>query len=188
MSNDLGIVLQAADKLREIPELTVVLLGDGKEKANLQAEAARMGLENVQFIPPVPKAGMAEALAAADVCIAILKPVEMYKTVYPNKVFDYMAAGRPVVLAIGGVIRDVVEMSKAGTPIPPGNSEALAEAIRTYHTHPEKGREQGVNGRLHVEKHFNRPVLAQELLGIIQDLVSAKVLSENCGDRFDQGN
>ena len=49
---------------------------------------------------------MSEALAAADACIAILKPVEMYKTVYPNKVFDYMAAGKPVILAIDGVIRE----------------------------------------------------------------------------------
>ena len=61
-----------------------------------------------------PKDEMAEALAAADACIAILKPIEMYKTVYPNKVFDYMAAGRPVLLAIDGVIRDVVESAQCG--------------------------------------------------------------------------
>ncbi len=52
---------------------------------------------------------MAEALAAASVCIAILKPIELFKTTYPNKVFDYMAAGRPTILAIDGVIRQVVE-------------------------------------------------------------------------------
>ena len=93
MSNDLGVLLEAARLLRDRPEVAIVFVGDGKEKPALQAQASQMGLENVYFLPPVPKAGMAQALAAADACIAILKPVRMYATVYPNKVFDYMAAG-----------------------------------------------------------------------------------------------
>ena len=96
MSNDLQMILKAAYQLEDLKDLTIVFLGDGKEKANLQKLASEMGLNNVRFFPPVPKAEMSDAIAAADVCIAILKPVEMYKTVYPNKVFDYMAAGRPV--------------------------------------------------------------------------------------------
>ncbi|MBU0512184.1 MAG: glycosyltransferase family 4 protein, partial [Chloroflexi bacterium] len=95
MSNDLGVVLDAAVQLRDQPEIAIVLLGDGKEKPALVERAAEMSLTNVYFIPPVPKNEMTQALAAADACIAILKPIEMYKTVYPNKVFDYMAAGRP---------------------------------------------------------------------------------------------
>ena len=71
-----------------------------------------MRLENVLFLPPVPKSEMPAALAGADACIAILKPLDAYKTTYPNKVFDYMAAARPVVLAIDGVIREVVEISR----------------------------------------------------------------------------
>ena len=57
---------------------------------------------------------MPYALAAANACIAILKPVELYKTTYPNKVFDYMAAGKPVILAIDGVIREVIENAEGG--------------------------------------------------------------------------
>ena len=167
MSNDLGVVLSAADKLRDLPDLAIILLGDGKEKANLQAEAARMDLENIYFIPSIAKSEMSNALAAADICIAILKPVELYKTVYPNKVFDYMAAGRPVVLAIDGVIREVVERAQAGTAVPPGNPQALAETIRMYYADPDLGRLQGLNGRNHVITKFNRPKLAQNLLEII---------------------
>ena len=95
MSNDLDVVLEAAGQLRDVANLAIVLLGDGKEKPGLQQRAEEMGLKNLHFIAPVPKTDMPLALAAADVCIAILKPIEMYKTVYPNKVFDYMAAGRP---------------------------------------------------------------------------------------------
>jgi len=95
MSNDLDVVLDAAKLLEDEKKIQIVLLGDGKEKAALQAHAAHMGLSNVSFIPSVPKSEMPEALAAADVCIAILKPLEEYKTTYPNKVFDYMARDVP---------------------------------------------------------------------------------------------
>jgi glycosyltransferase involved in cell wall biosynthesis len=111
-------------------EVQVVLLGDGKEKANLQAKAAEMGLSNLTFAPSVPKAEMAGTLAGADACIAILKPLDEYKTTYPNKVFDYMAAGRPVLLAIDGVIREVVEAAGCGIFAEPGDPSALAEAIQ----------------------------------------------------------
>ncbi len=100
MSNDLNVVLDAARLLKDEKKIQIVLLGDGKEKSALQARAAQMGLSNVSFVSSVPKAEMPNALAAAEVCIAVLKPLEEYKTTYPNKVFDYMAAGRPIVLLL----------------------------------------------------------------------------------------
>ena len=102
MSNDLEVVLRAAEKLSDHPEVVFVFVGDGKEKHNLIARSETLDLENVLFLPPVAKSRMPEVLAAADACVAILKPVEAYKTTYPNKVFDYMAAGRAVVLADEG--------------------------------------------------------------------------------------
>jgi glycosyltransferase involved in cell wall biosynthesis len=163
LSNDLEILLQAAEKIRDCEEITIVLLGDGKEKSNLIMKAEVMGLSNVRFLPPVPKTEMPGALAAADACIAILKPVPLYATVYPNKVFDYMAAGRAVILAIEGVIREVINDARAGLPVPPGNPEALAEAIRQLSTSPELRQEMGVNGRQYVEAHFDRPIIAGQL-------------------------
>jgi glycosyltransferase involved in cell wall biosynthesis len=113
LSNDLGVMLEAAGHLNGDARIHFVLVGDGKEKPALQARAAEMGLTNLSFFPPVAKNGMREVMAAADACVAILKPLELYKTTYPNKVFDYMAAGRPVLLAIDGVIRQVVEDARA---------------------------------------------------------------------------
>ncbi|MFU8773604.1 MAG: glycosyltransferase family 4 protein, partial [Anaerolineales bacterium] len=119
ISNDLEVVLEAGHLLRSCPQVVIVFLGDGKEKSSLMSKAAKMGLENVKFLPPIPKNEMPGALAAADTCLAILKPIPQYTTVYPNKVFDYMAAGRPVILAIAGVICQVVEGAEAGITIPP---------------------------------------------------------------------
>ena len=82
-------------------------------------------------------------MAAADACLAILKPLEAYKTTYPNKVFDYMAAGRPVLLAIDGVIRQVVEQAGAGVFVPPGDPSALAAAVRCLAADPPAAQADG---------------------------------------------
>lgn len=173
MSNDLGVLLEAAALLKEYSHIAIVLLGDGKEKATLQKQAGEMGLNNLYFIPPIPKTKMGPALAAADACIAILKPIPLYATVYPNKVFDYMAAGRPVILAIEGVIREVIEQAGAGIPVPPGNPQAIAEAILSLAQELHTGQEMGNNGRQYLQDHFNRPALAKRLSEVFQDALYA---------------
>lgn len=172
LSNDLGILIEAARELNNLPDLAIVLLGDGKEKPALLALAEKLGLSNVYFVPPVPKNDMPGALAAADACIAILKPIPMYDTVYPNKVFDYMAAGRPIVLAMQGVIQKVVEEAQAGIAVPPGDAQILAGAIRFLANHPQEGHAMGLRGRRHVELHFNRPVLADQMERLMEQMVN----------------
>lgn len=170
MSNDLGVVLEAARLLQDRMDISVVFVGDGKEKANLVARAAEIGLTNVLFMPPVPKQKMAETLAGADAGIAILKPLELYKTTYPNKVFDYLAAGRPLALAIDGVVREVVEAAEAGIFVQPGDAAALAEAIRVLADDPEKSRRMGLAGRRYVEAHFSRADLAEKLCILLESM------------------
>ncbi len=174
MSNDLGVVLEAAGRLSERPEIALVLLGDGKDKPALQARAAQMDLHNVHFLVPIAKIEMPAALAAANACLAILKPIPLYSTVYPNKVFDYMAAGRAVILAIDGVIREVVESAGAGIFVQPGDPQALAQAIRTLADDPDQTAAMGKLGRMHVEAHFDRSALAAKLLQGMQELVKQK--------------
>ena len=173
MSNDLDIVLEAACLLKRHSNIVMVLLGDGKEKPALIRRAAELGLENVVFVPPLPKAEMPIALAAADACIAILKPIKAYRTVFPNKVFDYMAAGKPVVLAIGGVIRDVVEAADAGIPVMPGDPQAVADALCRLEEDPMARAEMGRHGRDYVVANFDRAALAQKLEALMLELLQS---------------
>jgi glycosyltransferase involved in cell wall biosynthesis len=113
---------------------------------------------------------MPAALAAANACLAILKPIPLYATVYPNKVFDYMAAGRAVILAIDGVMREVIESAGAGIFVPPGDPAALAEAIRSLADDPTRTKAMGMRGRQHVEAHFDRNALAAQLEQLMQEL------------------
>ena len=170
LSNDLPVVIQAASQLQDEDHIRFVLLGAGKDKPALQALAEQMGLKNVLFLPPVPKHRMAGALAASDACIAILKPIELYQTTYPNKVFDYMAAGRAVLLAIDGVIRRVVEDVNAGIFIPPGDPDAMANAIHQFAENPEKCRKMGLNGRTMIETKFSREKLASEFNTLVESM------------------
>jgi len=174
MSNDLEVVLEAARRLRDLPMVQIALVGDGKEKPALQAQAAAQGLTNVSFLPPVPKSGMPGALAAADACIAILKPLEEYKTTYPNKVFDYMAAGRPVALAIDGVIREVVEAAGCGYFAQPGDPAALADAVRRLAADPEASRALGLAGRRYLEANFSREQMAARLAALLEGMGERK--------------
>jgi glycosyltransferase involved in cell wall biosynthesis len=171
MSNDLEVVLEAAGMLTERIDIIIVLVGDGKDKPVLESRAREMGLSNLKFIPPVPKNDMPEALAAADACIAILKPIPLYATVYPNKVFDYMAAGRPVVLAIDGVIKEVIETANAGIAVPPGEPKALADALLTLSENLQQGIAMGKRGNEYVKNHFDRSIQAQNLARIVEALV-----------------
>jgi glycosyltransferase involved in cell wall biosynthesis len=168
MSNDLGVVLAAAQQLAGDERIRFVLIGAGKEKDSLVAQASEMRLNNVLFLPPVAKSGMNEALAASDACLAILKPLDEYKTTYPNKVFDYMAAGRPVLLAIDGVIRQVVEEAGAGLFVRPGDPEALCQAVSCLAADPQSAKKMGAAGRACVEQKFARAVLTEKLAVVLE--------------------
>ncbi len=170
MSNDLQVVLESAGLLAD-KNIQIVLLGDGKEKSALMARANEMKLTNVTFLPSVPKTEMANVLAGADACIAILKPLEEYKRTYPNKVFDYMAAGRPVALVIDGVIRDVVEAAGCGIFAEPGNPSALAQAISKLSDDKIKARKMGLAGRKYLEEHFSREKVADQLMNLLDEMI-----------------
>jgi glycosyltransferase involved in cell wall biosynthesis len=138
------------------------------------ALAEQLRLPNVTFIDSRPKLEMLEILAASDACIATLKNIPMFRTTYPNKVFDYMAAGRPTLLAIDGVIRQVVEAANGGIFVPPGDDSALADAVRDLSADPQRAKQIGAAARAYVIKHFNRHQQAQQFLALLQRLIKRK--------------
>ena len=172
MSNDLETVLKAAELLQSEEDIHFVFLGDGKEKTNLMALAQQMKLRNLHFLPSIPKDQIASTLIQADVGLAILLAVDAYKTTYPNKVFDYMAAGLPVVLAIDGVIRQVVEDAGAGLFTQPGDPEALAEAVKRLAADPVLVDQLGQAGKQCVEGDFDRERLAAKMALVMETLAA----------------
>jgi glycosyltransferase involved in cell wall biosynthesis len=97
----------------------------------------------------------------------------VFRTVYPNKVFDYMSAGRPILLAIDGVARELVEQAGAGVFVPPEDPVAFARALRQLASDPELCRELGRSGLDYVTSRYSREVLSDRYLEILERRVAA---------------
>jgi glycosyltransferase involved in cell wall biosynthesis len=167
MANDLETLIRAAQVLRAEPDLLVMIVGDGKERPRLESLVRESNLSNVLFAGARPKREMPAFLAASDACIAILRNIPAFRTTYPNKVFDYMAAGRPIVLAIDGVIREVVELAGAGIYVPPGDPKALADAMLSLKKDPAAAQGMGRAARDYVAKNFDRQAQARAFLDLL---------------------
>ncbi|MGE5777664.1 MAG: glycosyltransferase family 4 protein [Chloroflexota bacterium] len=171
-AHDLYTVLRAAQRLNDETNIQFAFFGAGKERSNLEAEAQRLGLKNIQFAGICPKKEMPAVIAAADLCLAILQNIEMFRTTYPNKVFDYMASARPTVLVIDGVVREVIEASGGGVFIEPGNDELLAKAIWDLSRDPVQVRQMGMNARTYLVKHLDRRDKLAETLQLLERLIN----------------
>ncbi|MBQ6505547.1 MAG: glycosyltransferase family 4 protein [Flexilinea sp.] len=170
-ANDLETALKAAELLRDRERLRFVFVGSGKDKPRLEDLAAEKGLSNVLFVPAVPKDEIPAVMAAENAGLAILKKLDMFKTTYPNKVFDIMACGDPVICQIDGVIREVVEENHAGIFVEPGDPQALAQAVLRLASDPGGCREMGENGRKAIREKFDRDAAARKLETIFEQLV-----------------
>jgi len=171
-ANDIYTLLRAAERLCTEDEIRFVLFGDGKERAHLQAEAVNRKLSNVVFAGVCPKKEMPGILAASDVCLAILQDIPMFRTTYPNKVFDYMAAGRATVLVIDGVIRDVIETASGGVFVKPGDDEMLAKTILGLAKDPVHVKKMGASAREYIVRHLDRRDKLDETLKLFKSLTA----------------
>jgi glycosyltransferase involved in cell wall biosynthesis len=172
-ANALHQLLDAAEHLRARTDILIALVGDGPERVQLEAQALVRKVSNLQFIGAVPKDRMPAIIAAADAGLAVLQNNPTFRTVYPNKVFDYMACGRPTVLAIDGVARDLVcDEARAGLFAEPENGRAIADAIATLADYPVEAATLGRNGREWVLANAARQVLADKYLCALEALTA----------------
>ncbi len=172
VANNLIQVINVAEKFKDNSEILFALIGDGMEKEELKKKAAELNLNNVQFIDSVPKHQVQDFINASDVCMAILKKTDTFKTVYPNKVFDYMACKKPMIVTIDGITRKLVEDAKAGFYAEPGNVQDFKRAIEKILALSEQKLQQlGTNGYHFVRQNFDRAALADNYLKIIKAIV-----------------
>lgn len=163
VANHLIQVLDTAELMKDEPAV-FLLLGDGMERKSLMEEAAKRGLVKVRFLPPVAKQEVFNYILAADLGASVLKKVDTFKTVYSNKTFDYMSCQKPILMAIDGVSRALVEEADAGKYVEPENPQDFADKIRFYLQHPDEIKRQGENGYRFAHERFDRRALAKEYM------------------------
>ena len=170
-ANGLDQLVDAAAALRRWGDtrVAIVALGDGGERPRLEERAQELGLDNLLFLPAVPKDELAGILGAADVTLTVFAPHPILETNSPNKFFDSLAAGKPVVVNLDGWLRGLVEEHEAGVWVPAGNAEALAGALSALAANPERVEQMGRKARALAEREFGRDEMADRLARTLEE-------------------
>jgi len=175
----LDLMLEAARNLAKQEDIHFILLGDGPEKGRLQEKAKLERIDNVTFAGTLPAARMPNVLAAMDVMVIPLRRHDLFKGTLPSKLFEGMGAGVPIVGALEGEARQVIEAAQCGICVEPENSAAMADAILSLYRDPELRRRLGENGRRYVAKHYNRKEIAAQFEQVLVEVCgSARSASE----------
>jgi len=168
----LETLLEAADLLREDEETIFLLVGEGAEKEKLLSEAQRRGLKNIRFLEQQPRAKIPSLIRASDVCTVLLRRADVFDTVIPTKMLEFMSTGRPIVLGVGGISRSIIDSAQAGIPIDSQDASALVDAVRRLKDRPELRREMGRNGRRHILQSFSRRDLAASYCRVLDSVIN----------------
>jgi glycosyltransferase involved in cell wall biosynthesis len=171
MAHGLGTLMTAASLLRvHAPHVRILVVGNGAELASLRDAASGQGLSNVMFTGLVPREKVPGILAASDMALVTLKPADVFKTVLPSKLFEAMAASRPIVLAVEGEAQRLLERAGAGIAVEPGNPAALAAAIARLAGDPHQRARMGGAGGCFVSREFSRQMWAARYLLLLSQL------------------
>jgi colanic acid biosynthesis glycosyl transferase WcaI len=151
-AHDLAMVLDAAALLQDTrPDIEFLFTGDGAEGPELRIKAR--GMKNVRFLGARPRGDLSSIFAASDVCLAVLRPDPLFTTVVPTKLYEYMAAGKPIINNVPGEAAALIEAAATGSTIAPGDPKGLATAVLRLADNPELRETMARNGPGWVRSH-----------------------------------
>lgn len=174
-ANGLTAVLDAAAVLKQRgrEDIKLLLVGDGKLKDGLVRRAQDEGLTNVVFHDNVPKDRIPGLLRGVNVGMQLLANVPaFYYGTSPNKFFDYLAAGLPVLNNYPGWVADMVTENACGVAVPPENAEAFADALVFLADQPQKRASMGVAARRLAERQFDRDQLSDQFAEVLEKVAT----------------
>ena len=174
MAHGLDTVLEAAQLLRNDTRIGFLMVGDGAERARLEARRQKLKLDNVHFACQLPKSEMPAIWAATDASMVLLRKSDTFTKVLPSKLFEAMAMECPVVLGVEGEARELLEDAGAGIAIAPQNAEELAAAVVRLAEDADFARQLGQQGSAYVRAHHDRAVLAASYLDILEGVISQR--------------
>ena len=171
MANGLDAVLDAARVLKEKgrKDIRLVFIGDGKLKPELVARSGREGLLNCLFLDPVNKRKLTAYLRGADAGLMLLANIPaFYYGTSPNKFFDYIAIGLPVINNYPGWLAEMITQNRCGMAVEPASPEAFALALETMADNTELTKRMGVNARHFAEQEFDREKLGNRFVDFLE--------------------
>jgi glycosyltransferase involved in cell wall biosynthesis len=171
MAHGLETLLDAAAQLQQENSTALFLLvGEGAEKARIKSLAQARNLKNILFLDQQPREKIPAFISASDAGLVLLKKTDIFKTVIPTKMLEFMSCARPVILGVEGQAQQIVNDAGAGLTIEPENAKALASAIRQLNADRELGSALGQNGRNYILQHFSRATTAEKYLQVLKQI------------------
>jgi colanic acid biosynthesis glycosyl transferase WcaI len=172
LAQGLTTLLDAAEALRNRP-VKFLLAGEGTDKPRLRKLARIRELGNMEFLDGVPRAAVAPILASCDALLLILRRAPLFEITIPSKLYEYMAAGKPILCSVGGEAASLVASSQCGLPVEPSDGAALAGAIKRLMEDSALCRDLGERGQRCAHLRFSRDSLMAAYAEKVEGLLSA---------------
>jgi glycosyltransferase involved in cell wall biosynthesis len=173
MAHGLETIIDAATSLQKTnPKIAFLMLGEGADKERIVALARDRGINNMRFLDQQPREKIPSYICASDVCLVLLKKTELFKTVLPTKMLEFMSCARPVILGVDGQARTILEDACGGLVIEPENPNALIEAMCYLEANRDLARELGRNGREHMLRKFSRRQTAEKYIRVLERMLN----------------
>lgn len=171
-AHGLETLLAAAAQLQhQNPEVLFLVIGEGAEKQRIKALAQSRGLANVRILDQQPRQQIPAFISASDACLVLLKKTDVFKTVIPTKMLEFMSCARPVILGVDGQAREILERAGSGIVIEPENADALRAAIQQLAANRELANSLGRKGREYIVQNFSRARTAEKYIEVLRRVV-----------------
>jgi colanic acid biosynthesis glycosyl transferase WcaI len=172
LAHGLQSVIAAAENLQDAePNVLFLLVGEGADRERILELVESKNLTNVRFVPQQPREKIPAYIAASDACLVLLKKSDVFKTVIPTKMLEFMSCGRPVVLGVNGQAREILDQCGGGIYVEPENPVALCEAIRNLQQQDFLRNSMGRNGREYIVQNLSRESTAADYLEVLHRLL-----------------
>ncbi len=182
----LQTVLKAAELLKDLPEVQFVIAGSGVDYASLQEQATTLQLKNVRFLGRRSSQEIAKMYALSEMLLVHLKSDPMSRVSIPSKTFSYMAAGRPLLMAVEGESGEIIQSHRCGVAIQPSDPIAMADAVRKYYAEsPGTRQAHGAAARKAYLEHYSGDVLIPK---VEDSLLRVAEIKESNGDLVPEKN
>ncbi|CAH0993316.1 D-inositol-3-phosphate glycosyltransferase [Sinobacterium norvegicum] len=171
MAHGLDTILDAAKLLSERKDIAILMVGDGSERSRLDDKIKNERISNIVMLGQQPKEMMPKIWSVSDVSLVVLRRLDLFKSVIPSKIFESMAMEKPIILGVEGEVEKIIDSAGSGISIPPEDASALAQAIIRLADDHNLYRECSNNGRVCVERDFDRLVLADNIAVMLAELI-----------------
>ena len=173
MAHGLNTLIDAASTLQvSNPRVAFLLVGEGADKERIKSLAQSRGLRNIRFVDQQPRESVPAFVRSSDACLVLLKKTELFKTVIPTKMLEFMSCARPVILGVEGQAREILDQAQAGIAVEPENAEELVSAIGHLANDGGACKKMGESGRAYVVERCSRGQTAAAYVRVLEALLS----------------